>query len=130
MAIYAYMFVQFQLLRAKLSRGVGHNSYREQAWPNYLLFLFPISILGLFGAVVGLACLEPTVVGEPANPYATPYEILPSGFLFPTLQSNCFKPSYLLGICVSCNSDISNAYLPFLEIEQFALAHIFSQNSM
>ncbi len=40
-----------ELLREKLSRGVGHNSYGEQAWPNDLLYMFPISILGVFGAL-------------------------------------------------------------------------------
>jgi quinol-cytochrome oxidoreductase complex cytochrome b subunit len=87
-----------ELLRSKLSRGLGHNSYGEQAWPNDLLYMFPISILGIFGAVIGLATLAPTPVGEPANPYATPYEILPEWFLFPTLQTRCVVPNKLLGI--------------------------------
>ena len=100
MAIYAYLLNQFELLLAKLSRGVGHNSYGEQAWPNIWLFLFTNSILGIFGAVVGLVCLAPTIVGEPANPYATPYEILPEWYLFPTLQSNRVKLAQLLDICV------------------------------
>ena len=32
-----------ELLRSKLSRGLGHNSYGEQAWPNDLLYLFGFS---------------------------------------------------------------------------------------
>jgi cytochrome b6-f complex subunit 4 len=75
-----------ELLRSKLSRGLGHNSYGEQAWPNVMRQPILISILGIFGAVIGLATLAPTPVGEPANPYATPYEILPEWFLFPTFQ--------------------------------------------
>jgi cytochrome b6-f complex subunit 4 len=75
-----------ELLRSKLSRGLGHNSYGEQAWPNDLLYMFPISILGIFSGTISLAILAPTPVGEPANPYATPYEILPEWFLFPTFQ--------------------------------------------
>ena len=87
-----------ELLQPKLSRGLGHNSYGEQAWPNDLLYMFPISILGIFGAVIGLATLAPTPVGEPANPYATPYEILPEWFLFPTFQILRVVPNKLLGI--------------------------------
>lgn len=87
-----------ELLREKLSRGVGHNSYGEQAWPNDLLYMFPISILGVFGAIIGLATLMPTPIGEPANPYATPFEILPEWFLFPTFQILRVIPNKLLGI--------------------------------
>jgi cytochrome b6-f complex subunit 4 len=87
-----------ELLRSKLSRGLGHNSYGEQAWPNDLLYMFPISILGIFGATIGLATLAPTPVGDPANPYATPYEILPEWFLFPTFQILRVVPNKLLGI--------------------------------
>ena len=36
--------------------------------------------------------------GEPANPYATPYEILPEWFLFPTFQILRVVPNKLLGI--------------------------------
>ena len=129
MAFFAYHFNQFELLRAKLSSGVGHNSYGEQAWSTDLLYMFPISIRGIFGAGVGLACLAPTVVGEPANPYATPYEILPEWFLFPTLQSNRGKLAQLLDICIGCNHDISNSSLPFLEIRAFLPAYMFGQNS-
>ena len=68
-----------ELLQTKLSRGLGHNSYGEQAWPNDLLYMFPISILGIFGAVIGLATLAQKVpFGEPANPYATSIAVLSS----------------------------------------------------
>jgi len=29
-------------LRAKLAKGMGHNMYGEPAWPNDLLYTFPI----------------------------------------------------------------------------------------
>ncbi|MGA1484111.1 MAG: cytochrome b6-f complex subunit IV, partial [Vulcanococcus sp.] len=38
-------------LRAKLAKGMGHNYYGEPAWPNDLLYIFPVVILGT------LACL-------------------------------------------------------------------------
>ena len=111
-----------QLLRAKLSRGVGHNSYGEQAWPNDLLYMFPISILGIFGAVIGLACLSPTLVGEPANPYATPYEILPEWILFPTVEITRVIPNKLLGITGIAAVGILLISLPFLEISTHSCA--------
>ena len=38
-------------LRVELARGVGHNTYGEPAWPNDLLYMFPICIWAntLFG---------------------------------------------------------------------------------
>ena len=64
-------------LRAKLAKGMGHNYYGEPAWPNDLLYVFPICILGVFVCVIGLAVLAPTQLCEPADPLNTPLEILP-----------------------------------------------------
>jgi cytochrome b6-f complex subunit 4 len=33
-------------LRAKLAKGMGHNYYGEPAWPNDLLYVFPVVIFG------------------------------------------------------------------------------------
>ena len=33
-------------LRAKLAKGMGHSSYGEPAWPNDLLYIFPVCIIG------------------------------------------------------------------------------------
>ena len=60
------------VLRAKLAKGMGHNYYGEPAWPNDLLYIFPVVILGTFACLIGLSVLEPTALGEPANPFATP----------------------------------------------------------
>ena len=32
-------------LRAKLAKGMGHNYYGEPAWPNDLLYIFPVCIV-------------------------------------------------------------------------------------
>ena len=32
------------VLRAKLAKGMGHNYYGEPAWPNDLLYIFPVVI--------------------------------------------------------------------------------------
>ena len=65
------------VLRAKLAKGMGHNYYGEPAWPNDLLYMFPVVIMGTFAGVIGLAVKDPAAMGEPANPFATPLEILP-----------------------------------------------------
>jgi len=59
------------VLRAKLAKGMGHNYYGEPAWPNDLLYIFPVVILGTIACNVGLAVLEPSMIGEPADPFAT-----------------------------------------------------------
>ena len=66
-------------LRAKLAKGMGHNYYGEPAWPNDLLYIFPVVILGTIACVVGLAVLDPAMLGDKANPFATPLEILLNG---------------------------------------------------
>ncbi|KAL5642039.1 hypothetical protein ACJX0J_004221 [Zea mays] len=44
------IFIQISLytpiLLAKLAKGMGHNYYGEPAWPNDLLYIFPVVILG------------------------------------------------------------------------------------
>ena len=47
-------------LRAKLAKGMGHNYYGEPAWPNDLLYIFPVCILGTIACCIGLGDLEPT----------------------------------------------------------------------
>ncbi|MFS7981348.1 putative cytochrome b6/f complex, subunit IV, cytochrome b/b6 domain superfamily [Helianthus anomalus] len=59
---------------------MGHNYYGEPAWPNDLLYIFPVVILGTIACNVGLAVLEPSMIGEPADPFATPLEILPEWY--------------------------------------------------
>ena len=87
-------------LRAKLAKGMGHNYYGEPAWPNDLLYIFPVVILGTFAILVGLGVLEPYAVGEPADPFATPLEILPEWYLFPTF--NILRILHLLHLLWSC----------------------------
>jgi cytochrome b6-f complex subunit 4 len=71
------------VLRAKLAKGMGHNYYGEPAWPNDLLYIFPVVILGTIACNVGLAILEPSMIGEPADPFATPWKYYPNGISFP-----------------------------------------------
>ena len=60
------------ILRGKLAKGMGHNSYGEIAWPNDLLYMFPVCILGVLGLSTSLAYLAPTEVGEISDPFSTP----------------------------------------------------------
>jgi len=102
-------------LRAKLAQGMGHNYYGEPAWPNDLLYIFPVVILGTIGLVVSLAVLDPAIMGEPANPFATPLEILPEWYLYPVFQILRVVPSKLLGIVAQTAVPLGLMLIPFIE---------------
>ncbi|MGK7936941.1 MAG: cytochrome b6-f complex subunit IV [Xenococcaceae cyanobacterium] len=103
------------VLRAKLAQGMGHNYYGEPAWPNDLLYVFPVVILGTIGLVVGLAVLDPALIGEPANPFATPLEILPEWYLYPVFQILRVIPNKLLGIAAQTAVPLGLMLVPFIE---------------
>ena len=88
-------------LRAKLAKGMGHNYYGEPAWPNDLLYIFPVVILGTIACVVGLAVLDPAMLGDKANPFRRP--IAMSVFLFGT-----FLTIYLgIGACLPIDKSLT-----------------------
>jgi len=103
------------VLKAKLAKGMGHNSYGEPAWPNDLLYIFPVVILGAFSLVVGLAVLDPAAIGEPANPFATPLEILPEWYFYPVFQLLRVVPNKLLGVAFMAAVPVSLMFVPFIE---------------
>jgi cytochrome b6-f complex subunit 4 len=103
------------VLRAKLAQGMGHNYYGEPAWPNDLLYTFPVVILGTIGLVVGLAILDPAMMGEPADPFATPLEILPEWYLYATFQILRILPNKLLGIACMSAIPLGLLLVPFIE---------------
>ena len=74
------------ILVPELSKGMGHNSYGEPAWPNDILYIFPIVIFGIRSYILGLAILEPLNISSYANPFGTPFQILAEWYLFPTLH--------------------------------------------
>lgn len=102
-------------LRAKLEKGMGHNYYGEPAWPNDLLYIFPVCIMATIALCVGLAVLDPTLIGEPANPFATPLEILPEWFLYPVFQILRVVPNKLLGIVLMAAVPLGLMLIPFIE---------------
>ena len=102
-------------LRAKLAKGMGHNYYGEPAWPNDLLYIFPVVILGTFACLVGLAGLDPAMLGDKADPFATPLEILPEWYLYPVFQILRVVPNKLLGITLQTLVPLGLMLIPFIE---------------
>lgn len=102
-------------LRAKLAKGMGHNYYGEPAWPNDLLYVFPIVIMGSFACIVALSVLDPVMSGEPANPFATPLEILPEWYLYPVFQILRSVPNKLLGVVLMGSVPLGLMLVPFIE---------------
>lgn len=102
-------------LRAKLAKGMGHNYYGEPAWPNDLLYVFPIVIMGTIALCIGLAVLDPAMVGEAADPFATPLEILPEWYLYPSFQILRTVPNKLLGISMMGAIPLGLILVPFIE---------------
>lgn len=108
-------------LRAKLAKGMGHNTYGEPAWPNDILYVFPIVILGVFACSIGFGILDPAAVGEPADPFATPLEILPEWYLYGTFNILRVVPNKLLGLIFMAAVPLGLIFVPFIEnINPFA----------
>ena len=103
------------ILRAKLAKGMGHNYYGEPAYPNDLLYIFPVVIFGTIAAVIGLSVLQPTAIGEPADPFATPLEILPEYYFFATFNLLRTIPNKLLGVGSMAAVPLGLLTVPFLE---------------
>jgi cytochrome b6-f complex subunit 4 len=103
------------VLRAKLAKGMGHNYYGEPAWPNDLLYIFPVVILGTFSLLIGLSILEPSAIGEKADPFATPLEILPEWYFFPTFNLLRVLPNKLLGVVSMAAVPAGLLTVPFFE---------------
>nr|YP_010337932.1 cytochrome b6/f complex subunit IV [Timspurckia oligopyrenoides]UNJ17517.1 cytochrome b6/f complex subunit IV [Timspurckia oligopyrenoides] len=102
-------------LRAKLAKGMGHHYYGEPAWPNDLLYMFPTVILGTIACIVGLSVMEPSSMGEKADPFATPLEILPEWYLYPTFNLLRVIPNKLIGIGIMAAIPLGLMTIPFIE---------------
>ena len=102
-------------LRAKLAKGMGHNYYGEPAWPNDLLYIFPVVIFGTFSCIIGLSILEPASIGEKANPFATPLEILPEWYFYPTFNLLRILPNKILGVLSMASVPLGLLFIPFIE---------------
>jgi len=107
--------LQDPVLRAKLAKGMGHSSYGEPAWPNDLLYIFPVVIIGTIAGVVALSVLDPAELGEPADPFATPLEILPEWYFYPVFQILRVVPNKLLGVTLMASVPVGLLTVPFIE---------------
>ena len=65
--------------------------------------------------MVGLAVLDPAMLGDKANPFATPLEILPEWYLYPVFQILRVVPNKLLGIALQTLIPLGLMILPFIE---------------
>lgn len=93
----------------KLSKGSGLNTFGELAWPNDILYVFPIVILGYFSVVFSLSSLLPYRLSSSANPFKTPYEILPEWYLLILFNLLRFLEIKLIGV-------ISTVFIPLFLI--------------
>lgn len=85
------------------------------AWPNDLLYVFPLTMLGTLACIVGLSVLAPTQLGEPADPFNTPLEILPEWYFFPTFNLLRVLPNKLLGVLAMAAVPLGLITVPFIE---------------
>ena len=85
------------------------------AWPNDLLYIFPLTMLGTLACIVGLSVLAPTQMGEPADPFNTPLEILPEWYFFPTFNLLRVLPNKLLGVLAMAAVPLGLITVPFIE---------------
>jgi cytochrome b6-f complex subunit 4 len=69
------------------------------------LYIFPIVIFGARSCILGLGINEALAIIENATPFATPLEILPEWYLFPTFNLLRILPDKFIGI-------LSMLYLP------------------
>ena len=72
-------------------------------------------MLGIFTCIVGLAVLAPTTMGEPADPFNTPLEILPEWYFFPTFNLLRVLPNKLLGVLAMASVPAGLITVPFIE---------------
>jgi cytochrome b6-f complex subunit 4 len=77
--------------------------------------MFPVCILGTFACCIGLAVLDPAAMGEPANPFATPLEILPEWYFYPVFQVLRTVPNKLLGVLAMAAVPVGLLTIPFIE---------------
>ena len=115
MVVVKLPYLKSTMLCSKLSKGMGNNYYGEPAWPNDILYIFPICIFGITAILFGLAVSEPYSVGEPANPFATPLEILPEWYFFATFNLLRILPDKFIGVLSMIFFPAILLVLPFIE---------------
>ena len=95
-----------------LERG---SIYEKFLFKKVSTYFYPVVILGTFACIIGLAVLDPAVIGEPANPFATPLEILPEWYFYPVFQILRTVPNKLLGVLLMASVPAGLLTVPFIE---------------
>jgi len=80
-----------------------------------LKFSTAAAIVGTAICLVGLAVLDPAMLGDKADPFATPLEILPEWYLYPVFQILRVVPNKLLGIALQTMIPLGLMLVPFIE---------------
>nr|QGU93244.1 cytochrome b6/f complex subunit IV [Selaginella sanguinolenta] len=101
--------------RARLAKGMGHNHHGEPARPNDPSHTPPVVISGTIARITGLAVPEPSMIGEPANPSATPSEIPPERHPSPVPQTPRTVPNKSSGVPLTAAVPVGSLTVPFLE---------------
>ena len=115
MVVVKLPYLKSTMLCSKLSKGMGHNYYGEPAWPNDILYIFPVVIFGVTAILFGLAVCEPYTIGEPANSFAIPLEIQPEWYFFATFNLLRILPDKFIGVLSMIYLPAIMIILPFIE---------------
>jgi cytochrome b6-f complex subunit 4 len=62
------------------------------------LYIFPIVLFGVRSCILGLAVREPLKISDRAQPFSTPFEILPEWYLFATFNLLRVERDKFMGI--------------------------------
>jgi cytochrome b6-f complex subunit 4 len=87
----------------------------ELEWRNELFYIFPLVSLGTIAVCIGYAILNPIAMGEAANPFATPQDLLPEWYLYPVYQLVRIFPHKELGIVLVGLVSLGLLLIPFIE---------------
>lgn len=88
---------------------------RQWQWLSNILYLFPTVGLGTIALCVGLAVLDPVVMADPADPFATPEHLLPEWYLLPVYQLVRLIPYKIVGIVTMVAFATGLLLLPLIE---------------
>ena len=90
--------LQSIILCTHLSSGMSSNTYGEPAWPNDILYIFPVLILGVVTSMLGVSLSHPLEIMCTSNALSTPLEIVPEWYLLVSFNLLRITPSKLLGV--------------------------------
>ena len=74
---------------SQLSSGMCSNTYDEPAFPNDILYIFPVLILGVVGSMLGVSIMHPLEIMCRSNGLSTPLEIVPEWYLLVSFNLLC-----------------------------------------